>query len=153
MSPSRFMDKDGAPMRKLLALALVGLTGCANFCDTLFPARGVCREQAAAAGLVSAPVVVSAPAMMSACSCAGGHVIATSEPYSTEVFSPGCDCACSGAVVMSPATGAVIADPQPVVMGSAVPVTTGAVQPVSEHKPHPFLRPFQWMREHHQSKQ
>jgi len=140
-------------MRKLLALALVGLTGCANFCDTLFPARGVCREQAAAAGLVSAPVVVSAPAMVSACSCAGGHVIATSEPYTTEVLSPGCDCACSGAVVMSPATGAVIAEPQPVVMGSAVPVATGAVAPVSEHKPHPFLRPFQWMREHHQSKQ
>ena len=138
-------------MRKVIALALVSLTGCANFCDTFFRARNVCRDQSALAG-TAAPVVVSAP-VMSACSCAGGHVIATSEPYSTEVFSPS-DCACSGAVVMAPAGvsyGSVVEQP-PVVMGAPAPYAS-AVQPVAESKGHPMLRPFQWLREHHQSKQ
>jgi hypothetical protein len=131
-------------MRKLIALALVSLTGCANFCDTFFRERNVCREQSAAS---AAPLVMTSP-VMSSCACSGGHVIATSEPYATQVYSPSLDCACSGTVVMSP----TCVGEQQVVVGSAIPYT-GAVQPVSQSQGHPLLHPFQWIRNHTQSQQ
>lgn len=161
-------------MRKLLGLGLVGLTGCANFCDTFFKARNVCRDQTAQT--VAAPMVMSGTVY--GCSqtvvCSGpivcsGSVIA-GQPMSTDVFSPAlCDGGCVGEPVMSaPVMSAPVATAvaAPVIMST--PITTipaGAAQPVSSEsagssssdgsakRPHPLLNPIRWMREHHQSKQ
>jgi hypothetical protein len=162
-------------MRKLLGLGLVGLTGCANFCDTFFKARNVCRDQVAAS--VSAPVVTTG----SVYGCSAP--IVCSGPIATEVYSSvGCDCAgtvvmsptCAGEVVSSgvPIAGVPMSAP-PVIQSapiasavSSVPITStpittvpaGAVQPEASapsgsSKPHPLLNPIRWMQEHHRSKQ
>ncbi len=162
-------------MRRLLGLGLVGLTGCANFCDTFFKARNVCRDQTAAAA-VSAPVVMSG----SVYGCSSPVVC--SGPIATEVYSSvGCDCAgtvvmsptCAGEIVSSgvPISGVPVAAPivqsAPIVGAvSSVPITStpittvpaGAVQPETSadsgaRKPHPLLNPIRWMQEHHRSKQ
>jgi hypothetical protein len=164
-------------MRKLLGLGLVGLTGCANFCDTFFKARNVCRDQVASQ-TVSAPMVSSGA--IYGCSqpiCSGA--IISSVPMTTDVYSSmGCDCAgtvvmsptCAGEVVSgvplssAPVVGPTISpapivagaiSPAPMVSGPITTVPAGAAQPVtsSEGKPHPLLNPIRWMREHHQSKQ
>ncbi|MBY0589241.1 hypothetical protein K2X85_18865 [bacterium] len=151
-------------MRKFLGLGLIGLTGCANFCDTLFRARNVCRDQTAQT--VSAPMVVSSPVY----GCSSPVVCSSS--FVSDVYSPViCDGGCAGGVVMS--------SPMPVPIATAIsepvmtstPITTfaaGAAQPIQNvqpvtsdppaaasgtSKPHPLLNPIRWMREHHQSKQ
>lgn len=148
-------------MRTLFALSLVSLAGCANltanFCDTFFRARNVCRDQEAQAvssvpvagvPVASQPVVVPGPAVAGpaipgpviagpavGCAippgCAAPVVFAG--PQTTQVVASPIACDCAGTIVMSPG-----------IEGESVIFTSNAmaVETVSEDDGHPMLRPF-----------
>lgn len=121
-------------MNKLPILGVagvLGLAGCANFCDHFFRARNVCADQTATA----VPATIAAPPTI-----VGEPIAVPSAPMvmneSAVVMSPqvivgdGCACACSGFVDCA-----------------AVPVVVA--QP--EKKGHPLLRPFRAIFTHNRS--
>lgn len=110
------------------AAGVVGLAGCANFCDRFFRARNVCQEQTATAP----PMTMAAPPMIV------GEPVPSAPPIvmgeSAIVMSPqvilGDGCACAG-----------------VIDCAAVPVAVSE----QEKKGHPLLRPFRAIFTHHRS--
>lgn len=135
-------------MYRFLAIGVLGLVGCANFCDTFFKARGVCRTQSAVQ-----PVVVSAPMVTCASvTCAGVYDCASPYLSSQVLSSPVVD---PTYVPVQPAMPVqpVVPVPQPPI-NSGVPTTEaeGVIlgEPIAEVQPvsgqvHPLARPFQWM--------
>lgn len=133
-------------MRRLFALGLVGLTGCANcaanFCDTFFKARNVCRDQEAAAVAsvpVAQPVIVASPMVTcSTITCAdmtcSAPIICSGAVLSSSMASP-----VGGEVEMAPvySNGVVIGE------------DAGAVETVSESNGHPMFKPFRFLSKHH----
>jgi hypothetical protein len=90
--------------------------------------------------------------------CACASPVFASEPMVTDVYASPVGCECAAPVVMGPQTvvGSPIMSPpivgEPVNVGTDVPITNASAVETDGKKPHPMLRPFRWMIEHHRNK-